>query len=62
MCITFCQLLNISADPRQPTPFKRLVAGAMAGVTSVTVTYPLDLVRTRLSVQGEGPNRKYRYA
>ncbi|KAK9376234.1 mitochondrial carrier domain-containing protein [Lipomyces chichibuensis] len=30
---------------------RRLSAGAMAGVTSVVATYPLDIVRTRLSIQ-----------
>lgn len=30
---------------------RRLLAGALAGVTSVIATYPLDIVRTRLSVQ-----------
>ncbi|CAG8475481.1 6813_t:CDS:2 [Ambispora leptoticha] len=30
---------------------RRLTAGALAGVTSVSCTYPLDIVRTRLSVQ-----------
>lgn len=32
-------------------PLKRLTCGAMAGITSVTCTYPLDIVRTRLSIQ-----------
>jgi solute carrier family 25 phosphate transporter 23/24/25/41 len=27
------------------------VCGGIAGITSVTVTYPLDIVRTRLSIQ-----------
>ncbi len=30
---------------------QRLVCGGMAGITSVTFTYPLDIVRTRLSIQ-----------
>ncbi|OQO29248.1 hypothetical protein B0A51_05462 [Rachicladosporium sp. CCFEE 5018] len=33
------------------TPVSRLLCGAMAGITSVSVTYPLDIVRTRLSIQ-----------
>jgi len=33
------------------TPLNRLNAGALAGIVSVVVTYPLDLIRTRLSVQ-----------
>lgn len=33
------------------TPFKRLLCGGAAGITSVSFTYPLDIVRTRLSIQ-----------
>src|ERR1041384_7379514 len=33
------------------TPLARLTCGGIAGVTSVTFTYPLDIVRTRLSIQ-----------
>ncbi|KAJ9223046.1 hypothetical protein DTO280E4_5644 [Paecilomyces variotii] len=33
------------------TPIRRLVCGGIAGITSVTFTYPLDIVRTRLSIQ-----------
>lgn len=31
--------------------FTRLVCGGIAGITSVFLTYPLDIVRTRLSIQ-----------
>ena len=33
------------------TPLARLTCGGIAGITSVTFTYPLDIVRTRLSIQ-----------
>ncbi|EFQ98897.1 solute carrier family 25 member 42 [Nannizzia gypsea CBS 118893] len=33
------------------TPLRRLTCGGLAGITSVTFTYPLDIVRTRLSIQ-----------
>jgi len=33
------------------TPLSRLTCGGLAGITSVTFTYPLDIVRTRLSIQ-----------
>lgn len=32
-------------------PISRLVCGGIAGITSVFLTYPLDIVRTRLSIQ-----------
>ncbi len=33
------------------TPVTRLLCGGLAGITSVTFTYPMDIVRTRLSIQ-----------
>ncbi|KAL1881446.1 hypothetical protein VTK73DRAFT_3964 [Phialemonium thermophilum] len=33
------------------SPLARLTCGGLAGITSVTFTYPLDIVRTRLSIQ-----------
>lgn len=40
------------SSPGAPLPpHRRLQCGALAGITSVTVTYPLNIVRTRLSIQ-----------
>ncbi|GAB7341194.1 hypothetical protein MBLNU457_7483t2 [Dothideomycetes sp. NU457] len=40
------------SNPGSPlNPLQRLSCGAIAGITSVTFTYPLDIVRTRLSIQ-----------
>ncbi|OAL52082.1 mitochondrial carrier protein-like protein [Pyrenochaeta sp. DS3sAY3a] len=40
------------SEPGAPLgPYQRLFCGGLAGVTSVTFTYPLDIVRTRLSIQ-----------
>ncbi|KAF9350395.1 hypothetical protein BGX26_011417 [Mortierella sp. AD094] len=36
---------------RDETPYKKLLAGSMAGVTSVFFTYPLDLIRVRLAYE-----------
>jgi solute carrier family 25 phosphate transporter 23/24/25/41 len=33
------------------TALRRMMAGALAGTTAVIMTYPLDLVRTRLTIQ-----------
>lgn len=33
------------------SPMTRLICGGLAGITSVFFTYPLDIVRTRLSIQ-----------
>ena len=37
-------------EPKLPIPAS-LVAGACAGVSSTLVTYPLELVKTRLTIQ-----------
>lgn len=35
----------------QETPLRRLVSGSLAGVTSVFVTYPLEVIRVRLAFE-----------
>ena len=40
-----------STPGAQLDAYQRLLCGGMAGITSVTFTYPLDIVRTRLSIQ-----------
>lgn len=40
------------SEPDAPLgAYQRLLCGGLAGITSVTFTYPLDIVRTRLSIQ-----------
>lgn len=40
----------------QMTPTLRLAAGAGAGIVAMSATYPLDMVRGRLTIQeGRGP-------
>ena len=41
------------------TPFLRLLSGAGAGIIAMSATYPLDMVRGRLTVQ-EGKTGQYR--
>ena len=43
----------------QLTPVSRLLAGAGAGIIAMSATYPLDMVRGRLTVQ-EGKTGQYR--
>ncbi|GLT84724.1 hypothetical protein SLE2022_029400 [Rubroshorea leprosula] len=42
------------------TPVLRLGAGACAGITAMSATYPMDLVRGRLTVQTENSPYQYR--
>lgn len=46
---TFKKLISTPGEPI--TPMIRVMAGGLAGMVSTIATYPLDLVRTRLSVQ-----------
>lgn len=39
------------ADDAQLTPLLRLGAGACAGIIAMSATYPMDMVRGRLTVQ-----------
>lgn len=42
------------------TPVLRLCAGAGAGIVAMSATYPLDMVRGRLTVQRSGEGAQYR--
>lgn len=39
------------------TPFRRLVSGSLAGITSVFFTYPLELIRVRLAFETKQSSR-----
>lgn len=43
----------------QLTPLLRLMAGAGAGIIGMSATYPMDMVRGRITIQ-EGTNQQYR--
>ena len=43
------------ASPKDPGPSVRFFSGFIAGFCSVTATYPLDLVRTKLAAN-QNPN------
>jgi len=41
------------------SPLRKLFSGAIAGVVSVIVTYPLDFIRARITVQGSMTSQHY---
>jgi hypothetical protein len=43
--------LVIPAEDAELTPLLRLGAGAFAGIMGMSATYPMDMVRGRLTVQ-----------
>jgi len=45
-------------NPKEAQPFRHLIAGSLAGMTSVIFTYPLDLIRARLA--SEVQTRRYK--
>ncbi len=48
-----------SAADAELTPLLRLGAGAVAGIIAMSATYPLDMVRGRLTVQADGSAARY---
>lgn len=44
-------LPSSNAEEAQLTPLLRLGAGACAGIIAMSATYPMDMVRGRLTVQ-----------
>lgn len=47
----------VISGPEQETPWRRLVSGSAAGVTSVFCTYPLEVVRVRLAWETKKDSR-----
>ncbi|KAJ4956812.1 hypothetical protein NE237_013595 [Protea cynaroides] len=47
-------------EDAQMTPLLRLGAGATAGIIAMSATYPMDMVRGRLTVQTENTPHQYR--
>jgi len=43
--------------PQHETPWRRLISGSIAGVTSVFFTYPLEVIRVRLAFETKRDSR-----
>lgn len=44
----------VCKDPKAPKTSERLLSGAIAGFTSQTFIYPLEIVKTRLAIAKPG--------
>ncbi|RFU23727.1 hypothetical protein B7463_g12613, partial [Scytalidium lignicola] len=56
--LAYEQIRNfIIPDHNHETPFRRLISGSLAGVTSVFFTYPLEVVRVRLAFETKRDSR-----
>lgn len=49
--VFFIFSIYFCAEEAQLTPLLRLGAGACAGIIAMSATYPMDMVRGRLTVQ-----------
>ncbi|KAM5444194.1 coenzyme A transporter [Microsporum ferrugineum] len=47
----------IIPSKKHETPFRRLISGSLAGITSVFFTYPLELIRVRLAFETKQGSR-----
>lgn len=47
----------VITSQEQETPFRRLISGSLAGITSVFFTYPLELIRVRLAFETKKSSR-----
>ncbi|KAK7921449.1 Mitochondrial carrier protein LEU5 [Apiospora marii] len=52
----------IGSAPEQEAPWRRLICGSLAGATSTTLTYPLELIRIRLAYETMEKSRASNWA